>query len=207
MRNRRRDKNRSLRQRVLILCEGAKTEPNYFNSLKHDAQKRRILTAVDVEVYQPKSHSPLGLVKEAILKKKKAILKGNPYETIWLVFDRDFHKYIEDVIEMANENDIQIIISNICFELWFLLHFEDLDMNRHFLKCGNLIKHIQQNYVVRYHKNGKNYQNLKEETPVAIERAKKLEQVYINGVHSHLKFHEREPYTNVYVLVEYLLGL
>ncbi|NME70077.1 RloB family protein [Flammeovirga aprica] len=207
MRNRRKDKTRSLRKRVLILCEGAKTEPNYFNGLKHDAQKRRALTAVDVEVYQPKSHSPLGLVREAIIKKKRALVKGNPYETIWLVFDRDFHKHIEDVIKLANEHDIEIIISNICFELWFLLHFEDLDANQHFAKCGMLIKHIQQNHVTRYHKNGKNYQNLKEFTSVAIQRAKKLEETYVHGVNMHYKFYEREPYTNVYQLVEYLLEM
>ncbi|ANQ50849.2 RloB family protein [Flammeovirga yaeyamensis] len=207
MRNRRRDKTRALRQRVLILCEGAKTEPNYFNSLKQDASKKRYLTAVDVEVYQPKSHSPLGLVREAIIKKKRALTKGNPYETIWLVFDRDYHKHIEEVILMAGENDIRVIISNICFEIWFLLHYEDLDVNKHFLKCGNVIKHIQQNYVPRYHKNGKNYQQLKETTPLAINRARKMEEVFERGVLSHLKFHEREPYTNVYVLVEYLLDL
>lgn len=191
----------------MILCEGSKTEPNYFNSLKHDGQKRRALTAVDVEVYQPKSHSPLGLVREAIIKKKRAMLKGNPYETIWLVFDRDFHKYIEDVMKMASENGIEIIISNICFELWFLLHFEELSTNQHFTKCGMLIKHMQKKHLTRYHKNGKNYQNLKEFTPLAIQRAKKLEQSFINGVNAHYKFHEREPYTNVYQLVEYLLEL
>ncbi|NLR94810.1 MULTISPECIES: RloB family protein [Flammeovirga] len=207
MRNRRRDKNNSLRQRVLILCEGAKTEPNYFNGLKHDAAKRRTLSAVDIEVYQPKSHSPLGLVREAIFKKKKALTKGNPYETIWLVFDRDYHKHIEEVIILAGKNDIKVIISNICFELWFLLHYEMVDVNKRYLKCGNLIKYIQQNYVSRYHKNAKNYHELKPLTDLAIERAKKLEEHFISGVKSNTKFHEREPYTNVYVLVEYLLDL
>ncbi|MEH0157892.1 RloB family protein [Limibacter armeniacum] len=205
MRRTRPDKVKTLRQRVLILCEGAQTEPNYFNGLKHDMKLRRRLSAVDIEVYQPKQYTPLGLIREAITKKKKALSKRNPYDAIWLVFDRDFHRHIEEVFDMCYKNDVQIAYSNICFELWFLLHFEQVTSP--FNKCKNLISYLHDEHNLRYQKNGKNYEQFKELTQQAIANARLLESYHEYNTKTKGPKYEWNPYTNVYELVEYLLDL
>jgi len=59
---------------------------------------------------------------------------------IWCVFDRDFEETEERIakgnvafdqsIKMANENGISVAWSNDSFELWVLLHFQDIDNSK-----------------------------------------------------------------------------
>lgn len=207
MKTRRVDKDKQVRKRVLVLCEGAKTEPNYFRSMRHDLQLRHRLTAVEVDIYQPKSYSPLGLFREALARKKQEMARKNPYDAIWIVFDRDFHQQVGWVIDTATEHEIHCIVSNICFEVWFLLHYQNLVASEPFEKCDAVIRFIHRHYDEYYHKNDNHYEQLKGLLPQALLRAKELERDYRQGPYHRRPFYEWNPYTNVYQLVEYLLGL
>lgn len=44
---------------------------------------------------------------------------------MWCVFDVDEHPHIPDAKQQARDNGILLAISNPCFELWALLHFQD----------------------------------------------------------------------------------
>jgi RloB-like protein len=47
------------------------------------------------------------------------------YDEVWCVFDIDDHPHIDDAKQQARDNGIKLAVSNPCFELWVLLHFQD----------------------------------------------------------------------------------
>lgn len=121
----------NISHRILILTEGDKTEKNYFESFKRNDKFKRNLSGVDIKVYKPKDHSPLGLVEEAKKKIKETDKKHkDTYDQVWIVFDRVGHTGIPDAIQKVRDfnkkssTKIFIGFSNICFEYWILLHFD-----------------------------------------------------------------------------------
>ena len=61
------------------------------------------------------------LVNEAI---KKRSLKA--YSEVWVVFDKDDNQDFDQAIALAKKEGLNVAWSNECFELWLLLHFQDL---------------------------------------------------------------------------------
>lgn len=109
--------------KVLIVCEGEKTEPNYFNDLKDHYG----LNSANVEICGDSVSDPLGIVRYAKQRYKDEKGAGDPFDRVYCVFDRDSHdKYrsaIED-IHRAMPKDTFIAITSVpCFEYWLLLHF------------------------------------------------------------------------------------
>src|SRR5690606_41139889 len=47
------------------------------------------------------------------------------FDEVWCVFDVDEHPRVNDACQMARDNNIQVAVSNPCFELWLLFHFRD----------------------------------------------------------------------------------
>ena len=43
---------------------------------------------------------------------------------IYCVFDRDEHKDIDNALDMIKAKSFNAILSSVCFEIWYLLHFE-----------------------------------------------------------------------------------
>jgi len=115
------------RTRVLVCCEGQVTEPSYLNSLK--AELRIRLAHIEVV---PGGVDPKTLVDEAMDRKKRAERQARKqkddnlkYDEVWCVFDVDVHQYVPEAKQKAEANEIKVAISNPCFELWLLLHFQD----------------------------------------------------------------------------------
>jgi len=104
-------------QRILIVCEGEKTEPNYFRQF--------MATSADVQVVG-KGYNTLSLVEEAIRLKQKARGDEEPFDQVWCVFDVDsFPAHnVNGAWHKARKNKIRTALSNEAFELWFLLHFD-----------------------------------------------------------------------------------
>nr|WP_236684662.1 RloB family protein [Ferrimicrobium acidiphilum] len=49
-------------------------------------------------------------------------------DEFWCVFDVEWpqnHPHLRDAIEQARQGGIELAISNPCFELWLILHFQD----------------------------------------------------------------------------------
>ena len=110
-------------KRILILCEGKETEPNYFKGLKQDTYHRNKLAALRIELYDSGKNTGKELVVEAKYLKKTANAEKNPYDAIWIVIDRDGYTKHPQTFDQANANKINIAFSSISFEFWFLLHF------------------------------------------------------------------------------------
>lgn len=108
-------------KKILIVCEGEKTEPFYFKGFR---------VAKDICDIKGIGANTLSLIKTA----EKLRLDGDYRET-WCVFDRDsFSKAsVNNAINYAAQAGIKCAFSNESFELWYVLHFCYLDtlISRH----------------------------------------------------------------------------
>ncbi|MFM7852455.1 MAG: RloB domain-containing protein, partial [Flammeovirgaceae bacterium] len=80
-------KQRHIYQHILVLCEGD-TEYIYLNGLKQSLGRDR-QHGIKIEIETFKKHDGLSLIKEAVKRVIKARKEGNPYTSIWAVFDHD----------------------------------------------------------------------------------------------------------------------
>jgi len=110
--------SRPLRRHILIVCEGAKTEVNYFEEIRKSLR----LSAMEIDI-QGLGQDPKSLVERA-KQLRHENSEENPYESVWCVFDRDEHPSWKAAIDMARANSISVACSNPCFELWYLLHHD-----------------------------------------------------------------------------------
>ncbi|ERT09111.1 rloB-like family protein [Lyngbya aestuarii BL J] len=172
-------------ERFLIVCEGEKTEPNYFKSFPIPEEWLDIYGIGD---------NTLGIVRKALLLKKE----GN-YDQVWCVFDRDSFpaQKFNRAIELAGKNNINIAYSNEGFEIWYLLHFNFYDTaipRREYKRMlSQLLDH-------RYQKNSETiYEELKNRQADAIRNAKKLLAQYPSPHPVR-----DNPSTTVHLLVEQL---
>ena len=115
---RRRGPKREPYDRVLIVCEGSKTEPSYFRSL---VDRYRLSTAN--VVITGRGSDPRALVKTA--KKLRDIEKrrGDQYDAVYCVFDYDQHTHFKTASNEAHSAKLNLARSWPCFEFWLLLHF------------------------------------------------------------------------------------
>lgn len=126
-RQKQKEKKRSQRKktscRILVVCEGTKTEPLYFKAFK-TINNESFTYEVNAE---GKGFNTVSLVKEAIRLKELAEKAGKPYDSVWAVFDKDSfsERVFNDAIKLAERNDINAAWSNEAFELWYLYHFHN----------------------------------------------------------------------------------
>ncbi|WP_442811722.1 RloB family protein [Streptosporangium sp. NBC_01755] len=105
----------------MVFCEGKNSEPDYVNGLKklpHIAEN----TALTVRIH-PEQGVPLTLVRNAI------DYKNDPeIDECWCLFDVEWpknHPNLTQAINLARSKEINLAISNPCFELWLILHHQN----------------------------------------------------------------------------------
>jgi RloB-like protein len=215
----------------IIFCEDGAVEPAYFDSFRRD----------DVQIFthgdKKQHHAQVDYASEYFrkndlleMKNGVEVLKIDDGAQVWCVFDRDREPNdgkdtaFNDSIIAANAKGIKTAWSNDDFELWVLLHFEDVDptnldyLNRkkYYERLTQILKEclpeekMFQNPKFDYYttmKSRKNfithtYQLMKESLDVAIERAEKLEAFHLANPlkPSHLHC----PCTKVHLLVKEL---
>lgn len=194
--------NRNQRVYFLIVCEGEKTEPNYFISF----EKELPIGTVKIEIHGTGKNT-LSLVEYAIKKRESSVQK---FDRVWVVFDKDnFSDHdFNAAVSKGLTNNIKCAWSNEAFELWFLLHFQFVNtaMKRHEYKpyLEKEIKKLAGNGSYEYKKNDPNtFLLLKEHgnQEQAIQRAKKLLQLFTDE-----KFATHNPCTRVHELIEELIS-
>ena len=124
-------KTKNEKKRLLLICEGSRTEPLYFYDLWQDKRNRKVV----VEIPKCKDTEPIKLVKFA---DKYFSNKRYCYDEIYIIFDKDEHISYSEAISISLKKDKTLkndfnelvdfiaIPSNPCFELWLLLHYRDL---------------------------------------------------------------------------------
>ena len=104
--------------RVLIVCEGKRTEPTYFRDL---VDRYRLSTANVVVI--GRGSDPRSLVKEAKKLRNREIRRGEKYDEVYCVFDRDQHATFDRACDEARASHVKLARSWPCFEFWLRLHF------------------------------------------------------------------------------------
>lgn len=176
--------------RILIVCEGERTEPLYFEAFK----------PANI-IVRGTGFNTDSLVKKAISLRDDDALG---FDQVWCVFDKDSFpsSNFNKAFELARMNNIRIAHSNEAFELWYILHFNYLDTGITREQYNEkLNKELSKITGCKYTKNdSRMYDNLLQRQPLAIKRAKKLMEKYEpnhdpNG---------DKPSTTVHLLVEEL---
>ncbi|MDQ6953339.1 MAG: RloB family protein [Mariprofundaceae bacterium] len=83
----RRKSRRASYAKVLIVCEGEKTEPNYFNGLKDHYG----LNSANIEVCGECGSDLLSIVEFASDRYLEERNAGDPFDRVYCVFDKDTH--------------------------------------------------------------------------------------------------------------------
>ena len=141
--NRKRDSNRRLLSRspsiarqvgrqqvkktIVVVCEGTKTEPQYIDALAAEPDVRDVAAVHIRQEGADEGAVPLTLVKRAIQIQVRAEKESGEVDEVWCIFDVEWptnHPHLREAVSLANEHGIHLAISNPCFELWLILHFE-----------------------------------------------------------------------------------
>lgn len=120
----------------VIAVEGEKTEAQYFSLFES--------TRIHVEVLPtgPEGRSAPKHVLERLVKFEEQFDLDKEDEK-WLVVDVDRQRgqFLEEVTQVAQESGYGLAVSNPCFELWLLLHFQDVDLAD--TDCGAVIERLR----------------------------------------------------------------
>ncbi len=150
----------------LIVCEGIKTEPNYFKKVIEKINEK-IEDEYKLKVnIVGKGMNTTSLVKTTDLQVKidKYSTSIVPYGKIFVVFDKDSFrsKDFDEAVKMCKDNGYIPLWSNQAIEFWFLLHFHyicsKMDRAEYAKKLNEYFKIQGLNY--KYKKNDDNIYDL-----------------------------------------------
>lgn len=173
----RRNAQRKPYAKVLIVCEGEKTEPHYFYGLKdHYA-----LNSANVEICGDCGSDPVGIVKYGQQRYHEERDAGDAFDKVYCVFDKDSHANYQqamDLIHRAVPKDTFMAVNSIpCFEYWLLLHFnyttQPFSGQPGKSACAQLIDALK-NFMPDYAKGERDiFARLVDQLPFAIDNAER----------------------------------
>jgi hypothetical protein len=200
----RRKSSRAPYDRVLIVCEGSKTEPNYLRELI-DCLK---LSSANVEVDGDSGSSPISVVQHAKRRYREEQAKGDAFDRVFCVFDKDTHTTYAEAMRalsgLRSRGVFQSTPSVPCFEYWLLLHFtyttRPYNSSGGRSACDCLIGELR-NYMHGYSKGDRGiFRQVMDQTDQAIAFSKR-------AVKAAEKAGTDNPTTRMHELVEYLKQL
>ena len=136
-------RHRPEKTRILIVCEGRETEPNYFRGLRDEEAVRQNVTVV---VQRGKGGSCLAAVQQAIAELEKAAARGEDFDEVWCVFDVEqaSRPQVIKARTLAARHAIRLARSNPCFECWLLAHF--VRTKGSFAHCDEVIEQLNKHW-------------------------------------------------------------
>nr|WP_272920976.1 RloB family protein [Streptomyces sp. SID2888] len=186
-------------RRVLIYCEGECTEKHYLNGLRSD------LSGLPIQIQLGPEHGvPTALVRAAAKHQERAPRsrqdRFTPYDEVWCVMDVEApapHPNLDRALREARQHGINVALSNPCFELWLLLHFQEV---RGYNTSEAAQRLLEQHKTCGYRTGRKHldYSPFRPAHPDAAARARVLREAAEQG-------HRTNPWTDVDRLVDGLL--
>ena len=202
--------------RFLIVCEGKKTEPNYFRALIDDCKsqnngakidKQRTKVSLVTKIDEGAGGTGKLVEKTKKLKEEYKHKQQIHFDRVWLVFDKDEFKDFNKAIEDAKKEKMNCAWSNQAFELWYVLHFQCLvtgvDRKQYIEMIEDKVRKASKSKKFKYKKNDEGfYQILQEhgDEKQAVKRAQRLRG--IRGEEKNYAAHN--PRTEVDLLVDEL---
>jgi RloB-like protein len=179
----RRTAKRAPIERLLIVCEGKKTEPQYITEIRTEFR----LSTANVQVLQSElGTQPLQVVEYAeqlfLYGDRSKAIEPFAFDRVISIFDRDDHPTYHNALSKVKalngkklENDLGeaatfIAIASVpCFEVWLLLHFEDIQAPIHRDEVYSRLR----SHIIDYDKGRSGYWAVtKPYLEIAINRAK-----------------------------------
>jgi hypothetical protein len=195
------------RKRILIVCEGEKTEPIYFNYLK------RILRLSSAEICiigkdcGSDPNSVVGCAIERIQNSK------DPYDEAWCLIDTEVppRLNLNDAYNRATlsykpprgiQTNLRIILSNPCFEFWYILHFNRTSQT---FTSNKKVYSLLKQYIPGYSKSDKNVpERVYEKTKDAVRNS----ELVLRQQHQDCtNLRNCNPSTHVHKVVQYLFDM
>ena len=171
---------------VVIAAEGKETENIYFEAMK----RLRQASNVHVEILHRDDHASSPIVVYDQIQQFKKEYNIEEDDQLWVVVDRDkwTAKMLKSVAQYCyRDPHLNFCVSNPCFELWLVLHVEDITSlsedernkmraNRKSSKRGaTFLKKRLRDHLGSYHESNYDAERLISTVDVAIERADALD--------------------------------
>jgi hypothetical protein len=196
---RRTSKNLPEQKIIGIFCEGA-SELQYFKMLQRKYGKSNV-GADKLNIKQLKGKKGISIITAATAQRYSI----PDLDDVYVVFDCDdlTKNDIQQSMSMARKKNIQIIFSNINFEIWILMHFEPVsriftkkELNRKLADS----KHFNLGRNTYDHFKGSEYGPfLEDKVKIAVANGKNLYRSNNDMVNS-------QPYTNVQEFIKPIFG-
>ena len=113
---------------IVIAAEGERTEKIYFEALRAYARNSRVhIKILERDEEHKHNSSPEYVLDQLTQYKNENAL--DPDDELWLVIDRDDWKQAALRVvaqKCAQDEALHLALSNPCFELWLMLHMEEV---------------------------------------------------------------------------------
>ncbi|MGH8931342.1 MAG: RloB family protein [Egibacteraceae bacterium] len=174
--------HREPKVRILIVCGGLRTEPDYFNELKKHLRN----PAVTVRV-KARGRAPENLVQYAC---SSHVAGADEFDQVWCVVDVDEFP-LDKTTRDAAQRDIRLAVSNPCFELWLLLH--RCDWHKPLVDAKAAHRELER-YVATYDKDRLRFSDFVSGVEDAVRRGEQLDSTGCD--------HHTNPSSGVWKLVQ-----
>ena len=182
--------------KILIVCEGKKTEPGYINGLKNKLR----LSSANIKIVG-KGVAPTSIVTSAAKLYQKENRAGDPFDKVFCVFDKDQHAKYDEALEIINNKKPKEVFTAItsvpAFEYWLLLHHK---YSTRPCNSSGVLKDLKC-HMPKYQKGDETiFDQLQEK----LEKAKENARLSLNSAR---KNNTDNPSTRVHELVAFLEGI
>ena len=106
--------SREERRSVLIITNGSRTELDYFKALRREPWVTTHKVTPKFEAGAP----------SAVVIRAAEIRAESAYDEAWIVCDVDEFDVQAAIAEAAEHDDVELALSQPCFEVWLILHFK-----------------------------------------------------------------------------------
>jgi len=129
MKTKRISKNKKIRPTFFVFCEG-KTEKTYINYLRFQYK-------LPIEIKVKKKG---GDINERYINNVKSNYTKHKKDETFLIYDSDIPEIVTKLRLIRN---VEPLLSNPCFEIWYLLHYQPQNTELTSSRClSELGKHI-----------------------------------------------------------------
>jgi hypothetical protein len=186
---------------ILIVCEDSKSSYLYWKKFC----RKHCVSSVYVEICGPECGSaPINVIDYAI--KQRDSVPTSPvrddYDDVFCVIDVDRHTTLAQAIDKANTNNLRVILSNPCFEYWYILHFKRTGSPYH--SSRDVVSDLK-SYFPNYDKgNADIFEEIYPRTDEATERSK---EILRSQYHDEEDLRQCNPSTDVHRVVECILDI
>ena len=202
---------RKLHKRLIVVCEGRKTEYFYFSSL------RTLLVQAELaalKVLSGRGSNPIDVVQHAIRHRDADVAEGifEEGDRVYALIDVDPHdrskeQPLDTALQIARNSGIQVLLSNPSFEVWILCHvLSAAEMKRSFVDPDAVNSELKKRLgfgKTELNANHRLFEPLVKRAKDAVAVAREVRTKHFRNC---ADLRKANACTEVYRLVEYLLG-